>query len=331
MAHRSLRSVLVLVCLLPVCTLPAPVTGDEKETPRTTEPAAAKPVDASPPPGNVEMRFTDGSSLKLTLRDERLKLVTPYGTLQFPVADVQRVEFASRTPADLTRRIEAALGNLGSPLLPVRAAAGAELLKLRGHAYPALLQAAKHKDKEIARRAEELLERLRQAVPEAELQVRKHDVVHTPDSKFIGRLEGTTLKAVTLPFGEVTVKLADVRSLRSLTAPAEDEGLAAAADDPGTLMRQQQEIGKTFRFRVTGAGLPGLGWGGGSLWGSDVYTTDSTLALAAVHAGVLKPGQTGVVKVKIVASPPSFEGSTRNGISSSPYPVAYSGAYRVSR
>ena len=29
---------------------------------------------------------------------------------------------------------------------------------------------------------------------------------------------------------------------------------------------------------------------GENLWGTDTYTADSTLALAAVHAGVLKPG-----------------------------------------
>src|SRR5207302_1418178 len=96
MAHRSLRSVLILVCLLPVCSLPAPVTGDEK-----APPPLAKPADSSAPPSDMEMRFTDGSSLRLTLREERLELVTPYGKLQLPVADVQRVDFASRTPADV--------------------------------------------------------------------------------------------------------------------------------------------------------------------------------------------------------------------------------------
>jgi len=33
-----------------------------------------------------------------------------------------------------------------------------------------------------------------------------------------------------------------------------------------------------------------------ALWGSDIYTLDSTLGMAAVHAGVVKAGQTGVVK-----------------------------------
>ena len=67
---------------------------------------------------------------------------------------------------------------------------------------------------------------------------------------------------------------------------------------------------------------------GGSIWGTDVYTTDSSLAMAAVHAGVVKAGETGPVRVKILASPPSFAGSLRNGVRTSPYGV-YGGAYQI--
>ena len=54
----------------------------------------------------------------------------------------------------------------------------------------------------------------------------------------------------------------------------------------------------------------------------------SSVALAAVHMGVLKQGQTGIVRVKVVASPAAFEGSTRNGVSSSPY-GPYAGAFKI--
>ena len=67
---------------------------------------------------------------------------------------------------------------------------------------------------------------------------------------------------------------------------------------------------------------------GGSIWGTDVYTTDSKLAMAAVHAGVVKPGETGVVRLKILASPPSYAGSFRNGVRTSPYGV-FGGAYQI--
>ena len=73
--------------------------------------------------------------------------------------------------------------------------------------------------------------------------------------------------------------------------------------------------------RVTGAVQ-------GSLWGTDTYTLDSTLALAAVHAGVVRPGQNGVVKVTILAPQAAFQGSQRNGVTSSHY-GNYPGAYKI--
>jgi LCCL domain len=50
------------------------------------------------------------------------------------------------------------------------------------------------------------------------------------------------------------------------------------------------------------------------------------LAVAAVHAGAVKTGQTGVVKVQLVAPPPAFAGTTRDGVSSQdygPFPEAF--------
>src|SRR5439155_7438372 len=79
-----------------------------------------------------------------------------------------------------------------------------------------------------------------------------------------------------------------------------------------------------------GGGIVLGGMGGGTVWGTDVYTTDSPLALAAVHAGVVQMGQSAVVKVTIVASPNNFVGSTRNGITTENYGV-YPAAYTVSR
>jgi hypothetical protein len=36
-----------------------------------------------------------------------------------------------------------------------------------------------------------------------------------------------------------------------------------------------------------------------SVWGDGIYTDDSAIAAAAVHAGLLQPGQTGVVPSKL--------------------------------
>lgn len=79
--------------------------------------------------------------------------------------------------------------------------------------------------------------------------------------------------------------------------------------DPGVL-RNACDQGRILFFRVTGTNS-------GSLYGTDIYTSDSSLATAAVHAGILKIGQTGVVKVTTFPNHTGFVSSTRNGIASS--------------
>lgn len=91
--------------------------------------------------------------------------------------------------------------------------------------------------------------------------------------------------------------------------------------DPGTLFAYQGKIGKTFRFRVVGNSA-------GYVWGSDVYTADSWLATAAIHAGALVPGEQGVVEVTMLPGQPRYTGSSRNGVVSGPW-EAYSGSFRV--
>jgi len=63
----------------------------------------------------------------------------------------------------------------------------------------------------------------------------------------------------------------------------------------------------------------------GSIWGTDIYTTDSSICGAAVHSGVLAPGRAGVVRVRIRPGQPSYAGSDRNGLRSSSW-----GSYRTS-
>jgi hypothetical protein len=93
--------------------------------------------------------------------------------------------------------------------------------------------------------------------------------------------------------------------------------------DPGSLTEYQGRVGEAFYFRVTGAN-------NGSVWGTDVYTTDSSLATAAVHAGAVALGQTGIVKVTILPGQQAYQGSQRNGIVTSPWQT-FPGSFQVSR
>jgi hypothetical protein len=61
---------------------------------------------------------------------------------------------------------------------------------------------------------------------------------------------------------------------------------------------------------------------GGSLnpvWGTDVYTDDSSVCTAAVHAGLITLDEGGVVVIRIRRGLEAYEGSTRNGVRTSAY------------
>jgi len=81
----------------------------------------------------------------------------------------------------------------------------------------------------------------------------------------------------------------------------------AVLPDPGNLVDYRGRNGETFQFLVRAST-------GGGAWGTDVYTDDSMLATAAVHAGALGYGKTGVVEVTILPGGESYTGSMRYGV-----------------
>ena len=80
-----------------------------------------------------------------------------------------------------------------------------------------------------------------------------------------------------------------------------------AADAPPNFLELADPVGSTYYFRVTGQDT-------GTAWGTDVYSGDSSLGVAAVHMGLVKPGDKAVVKVVSVTPPPQFGGSSRHGV-----------------
>lgn len=209
---------------------------------RSGRSAMAKlPVEA----GAVEVAFTDGSNLKMLLREEKIALVTPHGKLLIAAADIQRIEFATRVSEEDGKRIHAAIHDLGSTEFSKREDASAELLKLREKGYPELLRAAEQKDLEVVRRAKELIQQINASVPAEQLKVRPKDVVYTADSMIAGRIEGASFKAHTSQFGSVQLKLADARSLRS-----------QALEPEANTMYQSQNWRQPWNIQ---APMPGMG------------------------------------------------------------------------
>lgn len=312
------RSIRLAPFALPIGFVLASFLGMSVATPAVQPPAQrSAPVD-------VEVRCMDDSAMKLKLLDERLEVVTKYGKLEIPAADIRKIDFAVRIPSDMTARVSLLISNLNHPDFDMREKAMAELREMKERAFPLLLKAIKNPDAEISRRAEESVRFLQQRIPAAQLESREMDVIHTDDSKITGKLSATSLRVQTSMFGEQTLRLSDMRSLKA-GAGASTEDVTGAAAAPGNLMAYQNQFGKELAFAVTAPQMNGQQ--APAVWGTDTYTLDSNLAGAAMHAGLVQPGQAGVVRVRIVASPPQYTGSVRNGVTSSPYGTYPSGAF----
>ena len=82
-------------------------------------------------------------------------------------------------------------------------------------------------------------------------------------------------------------------------------------------------IGKTLYARVVGAATS-------VCYGTDVYSDDSDLATAAVHAGLVREGEDALVRITILGAQRSLQGSLRNGVSSYAY-GQWPGSFRLER
>jgi hypothetical protein len=87
------------------------------------------------------------------------------------------------------------------------------------------------------------------------------------------------------------------------------------------LVRLRNQPGVRFQIPVTGS-LEG------TVWGTEVFTDDSSLAAAAVHAGLVEPGETRNTVVTMSGPQDSFQGSSSRGVSSYDY-GAWSGSFEL--
>jgi len=65
----------------------------------------------------------------------------------------------------------------------------------------------------------------------------------------------------------------------------------------------------------------------GSVWGTDVYTADSSICTAALHAGLVSIDDGGEVTFELVDGQDEYRGSTANGVTTSEY-GAYDSSFR---
>jgi|HubBroStandDraft_1064217.scaffolds.fasta_scaffold157403_3 hypothetical protein len=162
----------------------------------------------------VEVRLVDRSVVNMTMPQEEIELVTKYGKLSIPVREIRRVEFGFHTEPDTQKAVDSAIKQLSSNLYKTREAASKDLLDLGRFAYPALRQAGESKDRELSTRASGLAKQIEDCVAADLLAMKPYDTVHTAEFTVTGTIRQQTIKAHSPHFGEVSLKLSELRQLQ---------------------------------------------------------------------------------------------------------------------
>jgi hypothetical protein len=174
-----------------------------------------------PKPNEAEVRFADGSAVRVQVLQENLEIETKYGKLSVPTNQIRRIEFGARLPDDIAKKVEAAIKKLGDAAFAEREAAVKELVALGAHAYPTLQVAAKGGDAETVRRAQAALEQIREKVSPDQLTRPAYDHVQAAEFPFTGRIVSSGIKVKTTYFGDVELKISDLRSIRWVAVAGE--------------------------------------------------------------------------------------------------------------
>jgi LCCL domain len=95
--------------------------------------------------------------------------------------------------------------------------------------------------------------------------------------------------------------------------PTTDEHPAAGWGWHVSARDRRDAVGQLFEFVCPADG------GLSDIWGTDVYTDDSSICTAAVHVGLIRREAGGRVTILIRPGLDQYRGSIRNGIVSAPY------------
>ena len=209
---------------------------------------------------------------------------------------------------DLPRDARAVVARAGTEIDDLETATHAAIDRIQKSTDAQVARLRKQLEKEVARLQGQADQEVTALAAEGERQVQGRV------AQVVAELEG--LQQSYFQQAKLDETLAVRSQIKSL-----QENPSGAEPDPGNLSGLASQVGKTFHFAVTGAKT-------GHVWGTDVYTSDSLLACAAVHAGKVRPGEQRVVRVTIVPPPARYKGSKRNGVTSHSY-GAWGGAYRI--
>jgi hypothetical protein len=178
---------------------------------------------------DAEVRFANGSTVFMTILQDRIEIQTEFGKLSVAPRDIRSIDFGVHLPEGMDGRIEDALKQLTSGSYRQREAAVKELAGFGALAYPSLHRAAKSKEAEVASRAQTAIKLIERRVPAKQLRLKEEDVIHTCKFTIVGRVVTTAIKARSEYFGELALKPHQLHAIRWLEGAGEAEVTIDAA------------------------------------------------------------------------------------------------------
>ena len=284
----------------------------------------------------AEIRFADGSVVRMTLLQETLEVQTKYGKLLVPTNDVRRVDMGLHIPEGMEQTIETSIRMLSSEAFKQREEASRELVQAGHWAFPALQRASQSNELETSKRATSLIARISERSAPDNLKIKIDDVVQTREFPIVGRITSPTIKAYSPLFGEQSLKLCDLRSIHLRGQRGETE-MVVDAVKYGSGPEQWFDTGITvdsqLRLIVTGDGQVDL-WPqtpGQYIAGPRGFNTPGkggTYLAGALIGRVGETGKTFLIGDRYEATP-TEEGKLYLQIVASPWNNASSGSFRA--
>jgi hypothetical protein len=272
----------------------------------------------------------------MTILQETIDVQTKYGKLTIPVRDLRKIEFGLHLPEGVGPQITEAIKSMGSDVYKQREDAARELVSLGPLAYPSVQKASRSSDLEVAARAVSVMKRIAEKVPAEQLRPRLEDVIQTVEFNITGRILTQTFKAKSAHFGELSLKLSDLRSLNFRSSSPDGE-LTVDAGKHGSAPEQWLDTGlmvdPTLRLVVQASGQVDL-WPQGPgqyMAGPKGYSTPGKGGVFMAGSLLGRVGENG--KVFLIGERyegiPTDEGKVFLQIVPSPWNNASTGTYRV--
>jgi hypothetical protein len=171
----------------------------------------------------VEVRFADGSNVRMVLIQESIDVVTSFGKLTVPTSSIRGIDFGVHLPEGMEQRIETCIRRLNGEKFKDRDLALNELIDMGVYSYPALQVAFKSADLETQQRIQTAFKKIKAKVPDTLLRVTNTDRIITTEFPIAGKIVSPSIKAKSQFFGEMTLKLAEMRSIAWVAANLDAE------------------------------------------------------------------------------------------------------------